>query len=143
MKTVFLFLSGLFLLSANAQINPRSHTQKDSVYYKKPFLRLYPVIYNNGEHLQKDEVESLVSKAPEAEEFYYKYKRQFKSGIYSFAGVFIGAGLGAIAFDNGNKGLNAAGLILSFGSFVRSIVLLSSGEANLKRAIKAYNQSVN
>lgn len=143
MKTFYTLCLLLLGLAGKAQVGSPGIVQSDSLSYSKPFLAVYPVIIRNGDKLRKEDAAVLFSKVPEAGLLYQQYRRRYKKGLYTYAGFFIGTAIGALAFDKGNKEMAGLGAALSFGSFISSIVFISSGEAGLKRAIQVYNRSVN
>jgi hypothetical protein len=143
MKIFFSLCLFLFAVTGHAQLNSPGIVQSDSLSYQKPFFALYPAIIRNGDKLTGEEATVLFSKVPEAASLYQQYRRRYRKGIYSYAGFFLGTAIGALGFDQGNRGMAGAGVVLSFGSFISSVVFFSSGEARLKRAISLYNSSVN
>lgn len=141
MKIILSFLLLLFSSIANAQDSTQLR-KLDSLHYKSPFFRMYPVIYNNGLTLKKGEAKDLFSKAPGSFGHYKKYINRHKAGFYSFAGMFAGLTASSIGFENNNKGLAAAGLTAAIASLYSTFYFFISSDAQLRKAIKLYNNQV-
>ncbi|RYF84563.1 MAG: hypothetical protein EON98_08865 [Chitinophagaceae bacterium] len=144
MKLVSKFFTLLsFVLLAfvsSAQSDSSTKSQGSSLTYQKPFFALYPRILNNGQQLSNEEALLLFSKVPDAFHAYRRYRNQYKIGWWSLAGTFAGTMLSALSFENGNRVLSGAGLMVSVGGFVNFVVFISKSESNLRKAIQAYGR---
>ena len=104
---IFLSLA-LMVLSIAAFAQTDSLQKKpDSLWYRNPFFRLYPVVMNNETTLYRGEAQALFSKVPEAFEHYKKYRNRFKVSLYSYAGIFVGISIGVLGLENNNQILKA------------------------------------
>ena len=121
-------------------ITPDTYAQSDSLSYTKPFFSIYPKIMIGKESLTKVQAAALFQQIPSAMVYYQKYRNQYKAGLYMFGGFFAFTAFSALSFDKGNRALSGTGLLLSLASFTSSIILFGSGEANLRKTIKTYNQ---
>lgn len=142
MKFLLLTFLVLFAISSIAQPVSNDTLKKDSLYLKKFSFRLHPRVMMGPEKLKQNSLTDIFAKVPESVPYYEKYKRNNDVALYSLAGIFAGSTLSVISFDNGNRSLTVLGLLISILSFTNSIIFMSRGEANLKKAIKAYNNKV-
>lgn len=132
----------LLAMAQGAHAQPDTVVKKtaDSLSYRKPFFSIYPKIMAGGEDLTKGQAAALFQQTSSAAVYYQKYRNQYKTGLYSFGGFFVFTAISALSLNNGNRALSGTGLLLSIASFTSSIILMSMGEANLRKAIKAYHQ---
>jgi hypothetical protein len=130
-----------FLISFVSNAQPHS-TKQDSVYYTNPFFSAYPHIMNHGKKLNKHEVVVLMQKVPGANIYYKKYRNKYKAGLYSYAAVLVFTSIGAIGFDSNNNRITRWSIPFAVGSFISAVIFCSSGEANLRKAIRTYNRTV-
>lgn len=142
MKLFFSIAFFLITLTSKAQNDSSDKYKIGSLYYKEKSFNIYPKVMINGKKLKKNETIVLFNKIPAASIFYKKYRNKYNAGLYSFVGFFVSTAISTISFDNGNRTLTGIGLTLSIFSFTNAIIFISSGEANLRKAIKTYNKHV-
>jgi hypothetical protein len=140
------YIAGILFLAiglySKAQSVSSDSFNRDSIYIKNTVFSFYPRVMMNGEKIKQNKLADIFNKVPSAMSDYEKYKRKYKIGFYFLFGIFAGATVSSISFDNSNRTLTATGLTFSFLSFVNAVIFMSSGEAKLKKAIKAYNKNV-
>ena len=137
---IFLSVAFLFLsINGFGQTDSLQKSKPDSLWYRNPFFRLYPVVMNNDTRLYKGEAEALFSKQPEAFEHYKKYRNKFKVSLYSYAGIFVGISVGVLGMENNNRTLMGIGLTAGIYSFFNAIIFAALADAKLQKAIKTYN----
>ena len=142
MRVIFLIPFMFVAFCATAQIDSIQKTKADSLYYKNLFFETHLRIMNNGKKVKKSEAQILFNKVPEAASLYKKYRNKYNVGLYSFIGAFTGPAISTLSFINGNRTLAAIGIQVTILSFANAVIFLSSGEVNLRKAIKAYNNHV-
>ncbi|HYC27584.1 MAG TPA: hypothetical protein VEB42_02195 [Chitinophagaceae bacterium] len=117
-------------------------SNRDSAFYRNRFFDLRPSVVINGKKLTGEQSTLLFCQVPAADIAYRKFRKRYRTGLYVFGGFFTSLVIAAIAFDQGDRRLASAGLTVSTGSFIAAITFQSSGDIQLRKAIKAYNKQL-